>query len=69
MQHRFVDFVQDVLISLHENIQELKERKNFADPEEQSHIDSKLLAYHEVLAIIRFSADEFDIPKGDIGIS
>jgi len=68
MQSRMIEFVQDVLISIHENIRELKERKNFVDPNELTHIEAKLLAYQEVLSIIRFSADEFKIPKGEIGI-
>lgn len=68
MSKQLIEFMQDVLISIHENIRELRERKNFADPLEQSHIDSKLLAYQEILSIIRFSADEFNIPKDKIGI-
>ena len=68
MQNRMTSFVHDVLISIHENIRELRERKNFADPAELTHIEAKLLAYYEVLSIIRFSADEFEIPKGEIGI-
>ena len=68
MENRFIEFIQDVLISIHENIRELQERKNFADPEELTHIEAKLLAYHEVLSIIKFSADEFHIPKNEIGI-
>jgi hypothetical protein len=60
-------FLQDVLITLHANIRELKERKNFADPEELTHIEAKLLAYNEVLSILKQSADEFGIPRGEIG--
>lgn len=68
MPDKFIPFIQDVLISVHENIRELKERKTFAAPEEQDHIEAKLLAYTEMLAIIRLSAEEFDIPRGEIGI-
>lgn len=68
MSHQFIPYLQDVLISIHENIRELKERKNFASPEELTHIEGKLIAYHEVLAILRMSADEFDIPKEDVGL-
>jgi hypothetical protein len=50
------------------NIRELKERKNFADPEELPHIDVKLLTYEEVLSILRDSADEFKIPKAEFGL-
>jgi len=68
MEKRYIEFIQDVLISIHENLHELSERKNFADPEELTHIEAKLLAYREVLAIIRTSADQFNLPKSEIGI-
>lgn len=68
MRDQFIPFIQDVLISIHENIRELKERKNFADPEELTHIEAKLIAYHEVLAMLRMSADEFGIPREEVGL-
>ena len=68
MEKNYIEFIQDVLISIHENIRELRDRKGFADPEELTHINAKLIAYEEVLAILRMSADEFKIPKSEIGI-
>lgn len=68
MEQRYIEFIQDVLISIHENLHELAERKSFADPEELTHIEAKILAYREVLAIINASADEFKLPKSEIGI-
>lgn len=68
MDKRYIDFIQDVLISIHENLHELTERKGFADPEELTHIEAKILAYREILAIIKTSAGEFDLPKEEIGI-
>jgi hypothetical protein len=68
MADRHIEFIQDILISIHENIRDLKERKTFADPDEVTYIDAKLMAYQEVLAIIQMSADEFNISKADIGI-
>jgi len=68
MEDRYIAFIQDMLITVHENIRELKERKTFADPEELTYIEAKLTAYHEVLAIIKMSADEFKIPGKEIGI-
>jgi hypothetical protein len=68
MEQRYIEFIQDVLITIHENIRELKDRKTFADPEELTHIEAKLIAYHEMLAIIRMSADEFQLPKDKIGL-
>jgi len=68
MKPSYVEYIQDVLITLHMNIRELQERKTFADPEELTHIEAKLLAYHEMLSILRDSADEFGIPKEKVGL-
>jgi hypothetical protein len=68
MGSHHVEFIHDVLITIHANIRELKERKNFADPEELDHIEAKLLTYSEVLAILRFSADEFGIDRAELGL-
>lgn len=50
------------------NIRELEERRNFSDPVELTHIEAKLLAYIEMLAILRQSADEFGIDRKEIGL-
>jgi hypothetical protein len=68
MSARHIEFIQDVLITIHSNIRELRERRNFADPEELTHIEAKLLAYTEVLAILRFSADDIGIDPKEIGL-
>jgi hypothetical protein len=68
MPDKFIPYIQDVLISIHENIRELNERKNFADSEELTHIEGKLMAYREVLAILKISAEEFKISTGEIGL-
>jgi len=65
---RYIEFIQDILISVHENIHELKDRKNFADPEELPHIEAKIIAYQEMLAILRVSAETFGLPKDKIGL-
>ncbi len=65
---RYIEFIQDVLISIHENIRELGERKNFAGPEELSHIEGKLMAYREMLAILKASAAAFQLPAKEIGL-
>lgn len=68
MQQRWLEFIQDVLISIHENIRELKERRVFADAEELTHIEAKLLAYYEILSTLRSSASEFNIPREQLGL-
>jgi hypothetical protein len=68
MGDRYIEFIQDVLISIHENLHELTERKNFADPEELPHIEGKIIAYQEMLAILKMSANEFGLPVKEIGL-
>jgi hypothetical protein len=68
MPDNYIPFLQDVLISIHENIRELNERRGFADPEELNHIEAKLVAYREVLAILKMSAAEFKLPVKEIGL-
>lgn len=68
MRDRYVEFVQDVLITLHANIRDLKERRNFADPEELTHIEAKLLAYNEMLSILRSSADDAGLDRKELGL-
>ena len=68
MKTAYEDFFRDIVITIHMNIRELKERKNFADAEELDHINAKLLAYEEVLSILHSSADEFKIPKAEFGL-
>jgi hypothetical protein len=68
MDRRYIEFIQDVLITIHENIHELQGRKGFAEPSELTHIEAKLLAYQEMLAIIKVSATEFDLPLQEIGL-
>jgi hypothetical protein len=68
MRNRYVEFVQDVLITLHANIRDLKERRSFADPEELTHIEAKLLAYNEMLSILRASADDVGLDCKKLGL-
>jgi hypothetical protein len=68
MEQRYIEFIQDVLITVHQNIHELQDRKTFAEPEELTHIEAKLLAYQEILATIKVSAREFNLPESEIGI-
>lgn len=68
MNSLHVQFLQDVLITIHMNIRELKERTQFAGAEELDHIEGKLMAYTEMLAILRMSADEFGIDRKEIGL-
>jgi hypothetical protein len=68
MEKKYIEFIQDVLISIHENLHELNGRKNFAGPEELPHIEAKIIAYQEMLSIMRMSAESAGIPKHDVGL-
>jgi hypothetical protein len=68
MEKRYIEFIQDVLITIHENLHELTERKGFADTEELTHIEAKILAYQEMIAILKASAIEFGLPLKEIGL-
>ena len=68
MEKRYIEFIQDVLISIHENLHELNDRKGFAEPGELSHIEGKIMAYQEMLAILRTAVDTFNLPKQEIGL-
>lgn len=65
---RYIEYIQDVLISVHENLRELNERKSFADPQELPHIEGKIQAYEEIISILRMSAESFGLPKHEIGL-
>lgn len=65
---RYIEYIQDVLITIHANIRELKERRNFAEPEELTHIEAKLLAYQEILSTLQSTADEFGLDRQEIGL-
>lgn len=68
MERKCIEFIQDVLISIHENLRELKERSAFAAPEELPYIEAKIIAYQEMLSILRMSADTVGLPKHEIGL-
>jgi hypothetical protein len=68
MQERWIEFIQDILITVHENIRELKERRGFADPEELGYIEAKLMAYYEILSAFQSSAVQFKIPPDQLGL-
>jgi hypothetical protein len=68
MEQAYQEFIQDLVISLHVNIREIRERKNFAAPEELEYIEGKLLAYQEVLSLLQAGAREFKLPTRDLGL-
>jgi hypothetical protein len=68
VEDRYIHFIQDVLITIHENQHEIMNRKIIAEPEELDYIEAKLAIYREMLSIIRMSAREFNLPCDKLGI-
>ncbi len=68
MTDSYAAFIRDVAQSVHANMRELTDRKGFADSEELDHIEGKLIAYQEVLAMLRASAAEHNLPLRELGL-
>lgn len=64
----YIEFFQDVLISIRENLRELSERRSFAAPEELPYIEGKIMAYQEMLSILNNSAESFGLPRHEPGL-
>ncbi|GAA0890651.1 hypothetical protein GCM10009122_03300 [Fulvivirga kasyanovii] len=62
------EYIHNVLITIHENIRETSDRKGWADEEELTHIESRLLTYNEVLQTFKIIAREMDLPERELGL-
>lgn len=58
----YAELIKDLVSTIHANIKELRERRNFADPEELNYIEGKLQAYSEIISALKSSAKEFGVP-------
>ncbi|GAB3905392.1 hypothetical protein GCM10028803_36190 [Larkinella knui] len=67
-QQQFMDFFQDVLISVYANIRDLREKQGFADPEEQDYLRGRLVSYEEILELFRMSARDTGINSRELGL-
>ena len=67
-REQLTDYIHNVLIGIHENIKEIRERKGWADSKELNHIETKLLTYNEVLQLFKFTAKEMQLPEEDLGL-
>jgi hypothetical protein len=67
-EQQFTDFFQDVLISVYANIQDLREKQGFANPEEQDYSSGRLFSYQEILEIFRMSAKDTGINSKELGL-
>jgi hypothetical protein len=68
MEEKYIAFIHDVRISIHENLQQLSDRKGFASADEQAYIDARIMAYQEMLSIMRASAEACQLPLDEIGL-
>ncbi|MFT4032767.1 MAG: hypothetical protein QM669_10135 [Siphonobacter sp.] len=63
----YLEFVHDVLITLHAGIHELRERLTFCDPDERDYIEGRLFSYNEFLQTLQTSARRFGLER-EIGL-
>ena len=68
MEQAYRDFIQDIVISLHANLREIRERRNFAAADERDYIEGKMLAYQEVISLLQAGAKEFKLPSKELGL-
>jgi len=67
-KEQLTDYIHNLLIGIHENIREIKNRKGWADSKELNHIETKLLTYNEVLQLFKFTANEMSLPEEELGL-
>ena len=65
---QFEEFFHDIIITMHENIRDLEEKRAFADPEERDYISGRMFSYGEVLEIMKDSARRFGFDKRELGL-
>ena len=68
MSSSYTTFIRELVESVESNIQELTDRKGFAEADEFDHIEGKLIAYREILAMLRSGASEHSLPLTDLGL-
>ncbi|WP_373514368.1 hypothetical protein [Persicitalea sp.] len=61
-------FLQDTLITLHENIRDLQGKKVYAEPEEHIYLAGRLFSYTEMLEIMKDSARRFGYDPAEMGL-
>ena len=63
-----LEFFQDILITLHENIRDLQGRKAYADAGERDYLSGRLFSYREMLEIMKDSAQRFGYDPAEMGL-
>ncbi len=67
-KEQLTDYIHNVVICLHENIREIRERKGWADAKELNYIEAKLLTYNEVLQLLKMTAKDMQLEEEDLGL-
>jgi hypothetical protein len=62
-------FLKDVIVLLRANINDLKEKRLFADEHEKAFIAARLFSYHEIITSIRSQLKEYNITEEEIGLN
>ncbi|WP_232793572.1 hypothetical protein [Siphonobacter sp. SORGH_AS_0500] len=63
----YLEFIHDVLITVHSGIHELRDRLAFCDPSERDYIEGRIFSYTELLQTIQASAKAFGLSH-EIGV-
>ncbi|PQA58867.1 hypothetical protein [Siphonobacter curvatus] len=63
----YLEFIHDVLITVHSGIHELQGRLAFCDPAERDYIEGRIFSYTEFLQTLQTSAREFGL-SDEIGL-
>ena len=67
-KEQLTDYIQNVVIGIHENIREIRDRKGWADPKEMNYIETKLLTYNEILQLLKMTAKDMELEEGELGL-
>ena len=64
----YKEYLREVIVILKENIEDLKQKRAFSDPEEREYIAGRLFTYQEVVVSLKANLDEFGISESEIGL-
>lgn len=69
LSDEYKEYLREVIVILKENIEDLKQKRNFSDPEEREYIAGRLFTYHEVVISLKATLSEFGISEEEIGLN
>lgn len=64
----FKKFLKEVILLLKDNIEDLKNKRKYANENEKEYIEARLLSYREIVANIRSQLSDYAITPEEIGL-